>query len=403
MHSLASPSILLTLSVAMSVASGAVLRHPRGLVCYEDNALRSLERFSTDAAAFCPAYLKDPSKPVPSNLGTWPASRLSSACNCFEKTAAPAGPATTPTGPHTTSSSTTKKSSVSSPTHPPTTTTSVKAPTSTSSRPSVVATGAPTSGSKRGLVYDYKSKDYVKFFSNTQKISFGSDWGDSRSPAPGVTLPPNLAFIPTLRVDSKLENNAWNDKIKDLINSGVKTIFSSNEPDNAGQANLSPADAAKVYKKYIQPFKGQAGLASPAITNGGGATGLGWLAQFMAACADCSFDLVNVHHYVDRRDVNVDQAVSAVQSYLSKDVPNFMAKYPQLKNAKICDADNTAQFWLWDSSDDEGAQYLTKLLPWLDQNPAIAGYQAFGGLWKGNFIKEDESGLTKSGQVYHDL
>lgn len=224
MHSLASPSILLTLSVALSVASGAVLRHPRGLVCYEDNALRSLERFSADAAAFCPAYLKDPSKPVPSNLGTWPASRLSSACNCFEKTAAPAGPATTPTGPRTTLSSTTKKSSVSSPTYPPTP--PVKPPTSTSSRPNVVATGAPTSGSKRGLVYDYKSKDYVKFFSNTQKISFGSDWGDSRSPAPGVTLPPNLAFIPTLRVDSKLENNAWNDKVKDLIKSGVKTIFS---------------------------------------------------------------------------------------------------------------------------------------------------------------------------------
>ncbi|KAL9612592.1 MAG: hypothetical protein Q9167_002843 [Letrouitia subvulpina] len=397
MHSLPGPSILLTLSVALSVVSGAVLHHPRGLVCYEDNCLRSLERFSADAAAFCPAYLKDPSKPVPTNIGTWPASRLSSACNCFEKTAAPAGPATTPTGPRTTSSLTTKKSSVSSPTHPPTT--PVKAPTSTSSRPTAGATGAPTSGSKRGLVYDYHSKDYVKFFTNDQKISFGSDWGDSRSPAPGVTLPPNLAFIPTLRVDSNLENNAWNDKINALIKSGTKTIFSSNEPDNAGQANLSPANAAKVYKKYIQPFKGQASLASPAITNGGGATGLGWLASFMAACADCSFDLINVHHYVDRRDVNVDQAVSAVQSYLSKDVPNFMAKYPQLKNAKIC----VGEFWLWDASDDEGAQYLTKLLPWLDQNPAIAGYQAFGGLWKGNFIKEDESGLTKSGQIYHDL
>ena len=64
--------------------------------------------------------------------------------------------------------------------------------------------------------------------------------------------------------------------------------------------------------------------------------GLGYLASFMSACADCTIDIINVHHYVDRSDVNVDQAVSAVQSYLSKDVPNFMAKYPQLKNAKIC-------------------------------------------------------------------
>ncbi|KAL8741720.1 MAG: hypothetical protein Q9190_005709 [Brigantiaea leucoxantha] len=409
MHFLLNPSILLTLSVSLSGAYGAAVRHAQRstpAVCYEDNALRSLERFPKDASAFCPAYLKDPSKPVPSQLGTWPASRLSSACACFEKTAAPAGPASTPTTVATSATqvSSTKKSSVSIPTL---TLTSkpviVPSPTtlsSTSSVPRVIATGGPSLGGKRGLVYDYTSKDYVKYYTDSKKIAFGSDWGDKRSPAPGVDLPSNYNFIPTLRVDGSKVNNDWINNVKAMLQTGTKVIFASNEPDNGGQANLSPADAAAVYKKYIQPFQGQASLASPAVTNGGGSSmGLGYLASFMSACADCTIDIINVHHYVDRSDVNVDQAVSAVQSYLSKDVPNFMAKYPQLKNAKIC----VGEFWLWDSSDDEGAQYLTKLLPWLDSNDMIACYQAFGGLWRNNFINSDGTGLSKSGQVYHDL
>ena len=62
-----------------------------------------------------------------------------------------------------------------------------------------------------------------------------------------------------------------------------------------------------------------------------------------------------------------------------------------------------AQFWLWEASDDDGANYLRALLPWLDGNNEVACYQAFGGLWQGNFINSAGTGLSKSGQVYHDL
>ncbi|KAL8774870.1 MAG: hypothetical protein Q9209_000809 [Squamulea sp. 1 TL-2023] len=176
-------------------------------------------------------------------------------------------------------------------------------------------------------------------------------------------------------------------------------IFASNEPDNRDQANLTPAQAATVYKKYVQPFKGQAALASPAVTNGGGATGLGFLENFVGQCADCHFDIINVHHYVNRNEVNVEQAVSAVKTYLTRDVAAFKAKHSQFQNAKIC----LGEFWLWGASDDEGANYLRALLPWLDGNSEVACYQAFGGLWQGNFINNSGTGLSKSGQVYHDL
>lgn len=177
-----------------------------------------------------------------------------------------------------------------------------------------------------------------------------------------------------------------------------------------------------MYKNFVQPFKGQAALASPAITNGGGATGLGFLENFVGQCRDCHFDIINVHHYVNRWDVGVDQAVSAVKSFLTKDVAAFQAKHPQFQNTKICIGEvcpfsprfpayfadqalmmTLIQFWLWGASDEEGADYLRKLLPWLDGNSNVACYQAFGGLWKGNFINSAGTGLSRSGQVYHDL
>ncbi|KAL8720493.1 MAG: hypothetical protein Q9225_002646 [Loekoesia sp. 1 TL-2023] len=425
MHFLVTPSILLTLSVLASEVSGAAVHHVhRGtsLTCYEDNSLRALERFPRDAAAFCPKYLKAPSEQVPKNLAGVPASRLSSACTCFEKTAAPVNPvpspATTPTSrsvvlPTPTSFFTVKttplsslaftKPSVSVPTILPSKSATLTKPTLTSSSTSNVPTGLPTkgkayTGGKRGLVYDYKSQGFSRFFKDSSKIAFGSDWGVNRSPAPGVTFDIGT-FVPTIRVDSNLKNDGWMAAVKSLISSGTAMIFASNEPDNASQSNLSPSQAATVYKNYIQPFAGQATIASPAVTNGGGATGLNFLENFLAQCPDCHFDILNVHHYVNRADVSVDQAVSAVQSFLTKDVAAFQAKHPQFQNTKIC----LGEFWLWGASDEEGAQYLNKLLPWLDANQNVAAYQAFGGLWQGNFINSAGNGLSRSGQVYHDL
>ena len=43
------------------------------------------------------------------------------------------------------------------------------------------------------------------------------------------------------------------------------------------------------------------------------------------------------------------------------------------------------------------------LLPYLDQNTNVLGYQAFGGLWEGNFINSDGTGLTTAGQKYNTM
>ena len=99
---------------------------------------------------------------------------------------------------------------------------SVVAPVSTS-----VATGGATGGTaKRGLVYDYNSKNaYANFFTGSQYISFASNWGDTRVTGNGITVPDTYAFVPTVRVDGNLQSADWNDAAKTAIQSGSKYLF----------------------------------------------------------------------------------------------------------------------------------------------------------------------------------
>ena len=46
---------------------------------------------------------------------------------------------------------------------------------------------------------------------------------------------------------------------------------------------------------------------------------------------------------------------------------------------------------------------MDNLLPYLDANPNVLGYPAFGGIWEGNFITPDGSGLTPAGHKYKTM
>ena len=56
----------------------------------------------------------------------------------------------------------------------------------------------------------------------------------------------------------------------------------------------------------------------------------------MAACSDCVFDVINIHHYVPRSDCTVDIAVAALKKYIDIDVPAIQAKHPQLRDLPLC-------------------------------------------------------------------
>jgi len=330
---------LLTLSVILSGVYGAAIRRD---TCNEDNTLRALEHYSSQAAAWCFKFLAGSDNTLPDWVGKDDAAHVSSACKCFEKTASPVSATTAPkTSASATTASTTTAAPVATKASSTSTSTAATASSTTSSTAVQLST-APVTGSigstnKRGLVYDHNSKiSYGDLFKGSKYASWGSNWGATRTTSNGVNLDSSFSFVPTLTVDGFLKNSNWMSQVQDLISTGgVTRLFSSNEPDSAGQANLSPANAATVYKNYMQPFAGKAKLATPAITNGGSPSGLTWLGNFLDACNGCTFDLINVHSYFQRTDVNVDQAVSALKSYLINDLPKFQVAYPRVKNAKV--------------------------------------------------------------------
>jgi hypothetical protein len=79
---------------------------------------------------------------------------------------------------------------------------------------------------------------------------------------------------------------------------GTQCAFRFNEPDNGGQAAMTPQQAADAWKQHIQPYAGRVKLVSPAITNGAPPSmGTGWMDQFLAACTGCTIDAIAIHIY----------------------------------------------------------------------------------------------------------
>jgi hypothetical protein len=170
------------------------------------------------------------------------------------------------------------------------------APSSTSAS----SYGSGSSSGKRGLAFnDAKLTDCL---TSSSKISWGYNWGSSPS-----GLSDSIKFIPTLWGTASMYTDSWSDNAKKAIGSGSTHLFSFNEPDLAAQSNMSPQDAATAYKKYMEPFAGQAKLCAPSVTNGAGSMGLGWLKSFLESCSDCTIDCINIHWYDSAENVSTPQ------------------------------------------------------------------------------------------------
>lgn len=259
MHTFANPTVLLTLSVALSGVQARVAR-PRAaanLVCHEDNELRALERFSTYAADFCPEYLSSSEKPE--WLNQWDSKKVSSACACFEKTATSLGVTSTTalavmsTAPPilTAVFATPSVSAGGSPpsTGLPTGTGSVAAAYSAASSSAATVAASPVAATvsseltpmspslpagdtyppqpfgagpgKRGLAYDYKTQDgWSALFKGSKFATYGSNWGLDRK-----NLDASFSYVPTIGVDASLSNADWNASVPVLIEGGTKALL----------------------------------------------------------------------------------------------------------------------------------------------------------------------------------
>lgn len=70
-------------------------------------------------------------------------------------------------------------------------------------------------------------------------------------------------------------------------------LLAFNEPELSSQANLTPEQAAELWRQLMEPFAGRAKLGAPAVSN----DGWQWINAFLTQCENCTIDFVPIHWY----------------------------------------------------------------------------------------------------------
>ncbi|KAF4969512.1 hypothetical protein FZEAL_10218 [Fusarium zealandicum] len=149
---------------------------------------------------------------------------------------------------------------------------------------------------KRGIAYNDVDMA-ATFGSSCTNCGWAYNW-DSES----YDLDSKYDFIPTLWDATPDHTSRFAKNVEKCLSNGSKAIFSFNEPDMGGQANLDPATAAAKHAEYLNDYAGKALISAPSVSNSGQAgEGLQWLESFVTASEaqekKCHYDFCSVHWY----------------------------------------------------------------------------------------------------------
>ena len=100
-----------------------------------------------------------------------------------------------------------------------------------------------------------------------------------------MILPTDLTMADSVEVLLSLASTSMKHKYAIL-----PLTFFSLRPDNGGQANMSPGDAANLWRSALQPLAGKFRLGAPAVTSA--PSGKAWLQQFFSACSGCKVSAI---------------------------------------------------------------------------------------------------------------
>ncbi|KAG5991683.1 hypothetical protein E4U43_003967 [Claviceps pusilla] len=222
----------------------------------------------------------------------------------------------------------------------------------------------PGFSSKRGLAYnDAALANMVGASGKNGVCGWAYNWGQY----PG-NLNSQYEFIPTLwgRGPHNQNNdffNSWPSSASKAVSNGAKALFSFNEPDNKGQANMDPATAATLHTQQMNPYSGKTLIGAPSVSNSNlQGEGLDWLTAWIKQCKTkgCIWDFCNIHWYspVDAIDTLYDHIAQA---------------------HKICEG---KPIWLTEfapvgASDAQAADFLAKVIPKLEAIDYLHAYSYF--------------------------
>lgn len=260
---------------------------------------------------------------------------------------------------------------------------SAPAPSAPAPKPS----GSPSSGGKRGLLYRWDGAADAKGFASAGHFGWASNWeADSKGDIGGIE------FIPTLRSLDRAES--WASAIDAAAGAGTKVVFTFNEPDKAGQANMSPGAACDAWKQYVSPLVSKhSGIkfVAPSVSSSQSpGEGLDWFTTFKSQCAEAKFAAANFHWYGTPAD-GFDAFKAHIEDAHAKTGLDFYVTEFAVNNA----------------SGEQSAEFLAKAQAYLDSHPNCLGYSYFAvgtfspdyGMTAENLLGNAQN-LTPAGKVY---
>jgi len=195
----------------------------------------------------------------------------------------------------------------------------------------------------------------------------------------GITTPPKASFVPMIWGAGSVTTSALAEAKK-----AGPYLLGFNEPDLAGQANMSVDQALQLWPQLMATGST---LGSPAVAWGGADAG-GWLDRFMTGAAAKTYrvDFIALHWYgADFRTAN---AVSQLRAYLTA-VWNRYHKPIWLTEFALIDFSSGTRF----PTQAEQAAFVTAACSMLSSLSFLHRYAWFGL----PASDKDQSGLFRSG------
>ncbi|KAL0956646.1 hypothetical protein HGRIS_002779 [Hohenbuehelia grisea] len=178
----------------------------------------------------------------------------------------------------------------------------------------------------------------------------------------------------------------------------VTSILGMNEPEQSGQSNISPGDAAQMWRTYLEPLRARGlRLGSPAPSSA--PSGKQWLYDFLGACAGCNVDFIAFHWY----DVN---ATAFIQ--YAEDMHNAFQR-PLWVTEWACQnfrPPGTSPGAGIQCSDADTVLFLNSTQAFMDSAPYIERYSWFGamrdlhGVNPANALMDGNGKINSLGQQY---
>ena len=240
-----------------------------------------------------------------------------------------------------------------------------------------------SSFNKRGIAWPLENRhDSPNLFARG-KIKWFYNWSsDKRSTN-------NLEFVSMFW---SIKNEHPQQFVKKVLAQDAKVILGFNEPERGEQANMNPIEAARIWKRYIEPLRRQGiRLGSPSVAST--EAGVKWLKEFLNQ--GCKIDFLALHWY--------GQGVDNFIKYITETRQQIGSNYPVLVTEFACTSWKSNQ----PVSQNEINEFFQQSINRLDRIDWIERYAWFGAmrylspdLGIGNRLINDNGQLSDLGKKY---